>query len=99
MYDYSISNKVYENVDRGFINSLEFSYDEDEKIFIITSIIKNEITEKISIDFTSPEYYFLMRMLNTQGYIKDFEESLSFLLSYINHSIPKNRIFIVKMNN
>ncbi len=105
-YDYSISNEVYENNKEDFEKSyvrfktsLDFYYDEAKKNFTIASRIENKITEDVSINSTMPEYYFLMRMLNTLGYTLDFNESLSYLLSYINHPIPKNKIKIAEMNN
>ncbi len=107
-YDYYISDDKFMKSDKDyeasystgrFANSIHFDYDNENKKFEILTIIDGSRTDNLSIDSTNPEYYFLLRMLNTQDYTLDFKESLSCLLSFIKHPVPKEKINIAEMNN
>lgn len=108
-YDYTISDQAFQNNDNDFdkisinksrfTNYIQFGYDEEVKKFSIKTFVNDKCILESSFNPQSPEYYFLFRMLNSLDYTLDFKESLSYLLSYIKHPIPKENINILEMNN
>lgn len=75
-----------------YSNNIEFYFDNKSKEFIVTITINEEDEESIRFTQVNPEYYFLLRLMNSMDDDIDFIESFSILLDYLKHPIPSKNI-------
>ena len=75
-------------------NSISIHFESDQKTFEITPTIGRIEQNKLTLSQNNPEFYFLIRIVNSMDDEVDFIESLMLLLKLINHPIPENSIKI-----
>lgn len=75
-------------------NFISINFDQELKEFKITPTISKTKKKAIKFSQSNPEFYFLIRLLNSRDDQNDFLEALIYLLKVINHPIPEKNIII-----
>jgi uncharacterized protein YoxC len=78
-------------VDR-FSNQIRIDFDYQNKRIRVEPTIDKMIKKKIYFLQTDPEYYFLLRLINSIDDEIDFIDSLKIFINYIKHPIPIDNI-------
>lgn len=96
--DFSLTDEknYIDNEDWGYVNGLDFSFDNDERYFLVHKVINKKRVENLVIDCNYIEYYCLLRLMFSIDDEIDIEETLKVLLKQLEHPMPTNKVRVIQ---